>query len=227
MWGELIGGALSLIGDVWSSNKGASSAAAANRTNLQISREQRAWEENMANTAVQRRADDIEKAGFNRVLAATGAGAATPSVSTPPMQPTFRPEWLKGSGAGALLLKEQLLNLRANTAKTAAEARDKNVEADIRESLKGSELLTRANKFIEQEEWDNLRTRILRATAASSAAGAKIATETVDALIQRAKQDTRKGKLDLDALENIAKLGGIEAGRALPILKMFVDLFKD
>ncbi|QCQ84981.1 DNA pilot protein [Blackfly microvirus SF02] len=215
--------AIQVAGEVLGGVMGHNSAQAANAANLKNSREQRAWEERLANTSVQRRADDIEKAGFNRVLAATGAGASTPSVSPAPNQPTFDPSWTKGMGASAMLLKEQLLNMRANTANTAAQARVNNVEADIREGLKGKETETRANRFVEQNEWDDLKTSILRTQNISSAAQSKVLTETVNALIAQAKQQAESGKINLEALRNIASMGGIEMGKMQPILKLIGD----
>lgn len=217
---------LSIASDAWSASKGASAASSANRTNLINAREQREWEKNLANTAVQRRKQDLVDAGFNPVLAATGPGASTPSVSAPTAQPTFDPAWTKGSVRDAAMFREQLLNLRANTAATTAEARSKNVEATIRESLIGQETETRANRFVEQKEWDDLKTKILRNSESSSAAEARRLSETTDAMIAIAKQQQRSGRLDLDALENVAKVGGIEASKAQGIIKLILDLYR-
>lgn len=57
-----------------------------NATNLQIARETNQAQIDLANTAVQRRVRDLEAAGFNKLLAATGEGASTPSLASPSMQ---------------------------------------------------------------------------------------------------------------------------------------------
>jgi len=112
---------------------GASSAHKANRTNIKLQREQQAWEERMSNTAISRRADDIERAGGNRALAfVNGSEASTPSVAPAQVQP----EWERGGGARAIQAAAnaaQIQNIKANTAKQLAEARSEQVEADIRE----------------------------------------------------------------------------------------------
>lgn len=88
MWTALatLGGAALTAGVNWFSQK------RANETNMNLNSKNRAWQEYMSNTAVQRHADDLEAAGFNRLLAAGGEGASTPSgnvahVSAPQLTP--------------------------------------------------------------------------------------------------------------------------------------------
>ena len=60
----------------------ARNAATANATNLQIARENTAFQERMSNTAYQRAMSDMEQAGLNPMLAYQQGGAGTPTCST-------------------------------------------------------------------------------------------------------------------------------------------------
>lgn len=211
-------------GEILDSWIGSSSAHKANRTNIQLAREQRAWEENMANTAMQRRVKDLRAAGLNPVLAAGGAGAATPSVSAPSVSPTFNTGALKGAIADSLLLRSQVANIQANTANTAAQARKNEVEADLLETLKPSELTKRLNRNIEQVEWDDLKTKIMRNEDTSSAAEAKRLEDTVNAVIAQAKQKAELGQLDLDSARRIAENFGLNPGATSTFMRLIVDM---
>lgn len=206
---------------------GMHSADQANRTNIRLAREQRAWEEKMSNTAVGRRARDLESSGFNRLLAATGPGASTPSVSAPTVEPIFRPGGLSqaaASAAQAVAIRAGVENTKADTVNKLAQARITNVEADLREELKGAERDFRANRFVEEHEWNDLKTKIMRSQDVSSAAEAKRAQETADAIIATIKQQQQMGKLDLEALKNLASIGGTD--NAQSVIKLIIDFIR-
>lgn len=203
---------------------GSNSARDANRTNIRLSREQRQWEERMSNTEVQRRVADIKAAGGNPALAFTNGGSAsTPSVAAPTVEPTFRPEWTKGGGVAALLARAQLAQLAASTSETSEKARQEKVTADIMEAAKNSDMDLRVKRNVEQFDQEIAKTAIMRNQVFTSAAERKRAEGTVDAMIQQANQDAKKGKLDLEALQNIAKVGGLEAGKMQSIIKLILD----
>lgn len=214
-------------GGILDSLLGSSAAHKANRMNLQIWRENRAWQENLANSAVTRKMQDVKNAGLNPVLAVTGPAAATPSVPQPTIQPEF--DASKGGISRALVgltTAAQLRNIEASTKKTEADARVANVEADLREELLPQEREQRANRLVESVEWDDIKTQLLRNQRTSSGAEAERLSRTVDAMVQRAKQDARAGQLDLEALENIARMGGIEGTKAAGLIKLLIDLYR-
>lgn len=100
-----------------------------NAQNIRLQREQRDYETMMSNTAVQRRADDIEKAGGNRALAFTnGSEATTPTVAAARAE---SPRYDSPNINSAVLVKAQLEQIRAQTAATNASAQGQRINNAI------------------------------------------------------------------------------------------------
>lgn len=93
----------------------------ANQENIALNRENRAWEEEMANTQWQRGVQDMIAAGLNPMLAYSQGGASTPNTSAA----TVEPEDALGRGLGSALqqrlLALQIEQQRANINLTEAQ----------------------------------------------------------------------------------------------------------
>lgn len=205
-------GMLDFISDMAGAAMGQQSAAYANRTNLKNAREQREWEANMSNTAVQRRADDMEKAGFNRLLAATGTGASTPSVAPATAQSTFDPSWTKGAWAAAKINTAQLANLMANTDKTKA---DKTLSEDLAAKARSETLGIQTSAAKAKRETELLDTAQQEALARIRKLGTEqaileierdIKNKTREESAQIIRQAAQSGKLDMTRKENEQKV---------------------
>lgn len=126
--GSLIGGLL-----------GKSGQSSANRANLKIAREQMSFQERMSNTAYQRSASDLKKAGLNRILA-LGSPASSPQGASATMQNENAQlgqavEKMSGTALQAMATKSQIDNIKAQTNLTKAETVNTIQQGQIKEPL--------------------------------------------------------------------------------------------
>lgn len=89
--------------------------------NAEQAAKNRAFQERMSNTEVQRRKADLEKAGFNPMMAVMNNAASAPSGSTASGASAPRSDFL-GAYTSAQLTKEQVKLADAQRQKTQAEA---------------------------------------------------------------------------------------------------------
>ena len=124
--GGFLGGPVGgILGNIVGGVFGRSGQNSANQANLRIARENREWQEKMSNTAMQRSAADMEKAGLNRILA-IGQPATTPAGNIATIQ-NKNAKLAEGitsgitAGLTAKRLKAEIRNINARTNLTDAQ----------------------------------------------------------------------------------------------------------
>lgn len=112
------GGVIKGLGDVAGSIIGAGAQERANERNIQLAKDQMAFQERMSNSAYQRSMEDMKKAGLNPMLAMTQGGASTPQGATANVQPADYSGVAKAVGNSALDVmktRNEFKQIEANT----------------------------------------------------------------------------------------------------------------
>lgn len=118
-------------------------AKEANVANAAMSDKQMSFQERMSNTAHQREAVDLEKAGFNKILSVGNSGASTPPGSMATMQNAA--EGVAASAKEAFQAYQQARKQREEIA--LLQAQKDNVNMDTKVKSKGVPEADMKNKF--------------------------------------------------------------------------------
>jgi len=161
-WGPIAGAAGNIIGGLF----GRSGQSSANQANARLAAQNREFQREMSNTAYQRAAKDLDKAGLNRILA-IGSPATTPGGNVATMQNEQTPlaEGIKGGTAQALAarqIKANIRNVNARTELTNAQRRALGGAAEVGSGIE--EIIVNSKERLGNLDWKSMKDQLGRDT---------------------------------------------------------------
>lgn len=203
--GTIAGG---LLGPVIGGLFGRSGQDAANQMNYQIAKENRAWQERMSNTAYQRAAADLQKAGLNRILA-IGQPSSTPAGNVATMQNknALLAEGIKQGTIQALAAKRlnaEIKNINARTSLTQAQRNAIQPAAQVGEGVENvvnmskgpyRAIVDRTSRLIDEVDYGNMfetTANMAKQNVANASAAVRRAAQSVGLNPQKAERELLK-----------------------------------
>lgn len=144
-----------------------------NRMNLQIAREQMAFQERMSSTAYQRSADDAEAAGLNRIIA-LGSPATTPSGAKAEMRnpQSGKSQAAREAAHSALTLKQQIEAIQVAKNQARNLLADTNLKGEQAIVAQGTDRNLRATNALIRQQTEESRARTNVSSAQAQIQGA-------------------------------------------------------
>lgn len=217
---------------------GKSGQESANRTNVQLGREQMDFQERMSSTAYQRAVADMQKAGLNPMLAYSQGGASAPVGSMPQVQNSAAAGMSSAAQAMNTIAgiqqiqqsKAQIEKLEAETNRIKAETQEPHLYTTSWQ-LRNENQLRRNNLIWQQESTERERTQYTREQTEAIKTLRNLRELQLDRenmtfadQVRIKKAEAKLKELGIPLAEAEARFYGTDLGEMNPYLKQLLNI---